>query len=166
MAQTAVMTLTEFLVARIAEDEAVARAASDGPWTYAPGGDSDDGVVERAEPHPASVGHGSFNESRFVAMTSYDTLSGTTHNSDSDGAHIARHDPARVLAECKAKQRIVELHAIRIEREWVNPVDGPAYEVNEHYCEVCDWVPDACDTVKALAAIYADHPDYDEAWRL
>jgi hypothetical protein len=37
------------------------------------------------------------------------------------GDHITRHDPARVLAECEAKRRIVELafsHAAKIDGEW------------------------------------------------
>lgn len=54
--------------------------------------------------------------------------------------HIARHDPARVLAECEAKRRIVE---------WASDGEGEFH-----------W-----STVLApLAAVYADHPDYREEW--
>ncbi len=57
-----------------------------------------------------------------------------------DIPHIARHGPARVLAECEAK---------RVAVDWYlnddDTVMGP--------------------TVRALAAVYADHPDFQEAWR-
>ena len=53
--------------------------------------------------------------------------------------------PARVLAECEAKRRIVEREPL-----WNDPP-----EVRELYD----------DTLRDLAAIYADHPDYDEEWR-
>ena len=63
-----------------------------------------------------------------------------------DGDHIARWDPARVLAECEAKRRIIELCG--------------------------GWVPDrdvsplAADYILGLLAVpYAGHPDYDEEWR-
>lgn len=65
-------------------------------------------------------------------------------------------DPARVLAECEAKRRIVALH------------DGA------HECSVyvrgevdnCAWVErgDSCSTLRLLALPYADHPDYDPSW--
>lgn len=58
--------------------------------------------------------------------------------------------PARVFAECEAKRRIVQLHG----NDW-NP---------RGKCATCDEVG-PCDTLRALALPYADHPDYDEAWR-
>ena len=69
-------------------------------------------------------------------------------------------DHARVLAECAAKRRIVELH-----------------EPNGETCSVCalqdgskygdgwgaeDW---PCTTLRALALPYADHPEFREEWR-
>jgi hypothetical protein len=73
---------------------------------------------------------------------------------------------AHVLAECEAKRRIVELHEVSVADVWVNPPDGLAYQEPERTCAICGWVPDACDTVKALALPYADHADYREEWRL
>lgn len=53
------------------------------------------------------------------------------------GKHVARHDPARVLAECRAKRRLVEeLGAFR---------RGAA--------------------LRLLAMPYADHPDYRQEWK-
>ena len=105
------MTLTDFLLARIAEDEAAARAATPGPWSFE--WDQYDHTVLAAEPHPQSV-HvtetGYDLSSRWVAETSYDDQSSTTYNSVADGHHIARHNPARVLRECEAKRQILERH--------------------------------------------------------
>lgn len=68
--------------------------------------------------------------------------------------HIARYDPARVLADCAAKRAIVELHRPSDERNrWCD------------YCKGTDHAEYPCETSRILAAVYADHPAYDEAWR-
>jgi hypothetical protein len=64
-------------------------------------------------------------------------------------AHIARHDPARVLREVEAKRAILDEHA-------QIPGDG----VNFTFAEQNR----AEDILLALAAVYSDHPDYDSAW--
>ena len=82
------MTLTEFVLARIAEDEAAAREAMGSgsgqwaswnrSWDTSPTRDlAADGV--RIAALPVSIDE-----------------------------HVCRHDPTRVLAECEAKRRIVE----------------------------------------------------------
>ena len=89
------MTITEFLLARIAEDEVVAKRAAGstahrpGEWSWTGGGD-----VVGAVGRPVVYEDGPW--------TSVVECDGAT------GVHIARHDPARVLAECEAKRRIVE----------------------------------------------------------
>lgn len=113
------MTLTEFLLARIAEDEAVARAYEDGdnwPNPYIGDGDS------------------------------------------SDLAWVDRFTAGRVRAECEAKRRIVELHE--------GAHECSTYDT-EGEIDNCTWVlaTDMCSTLRLLALPYADHPDYDEAWR-
>jgi hypothetical protein len=59
--------------------------------------------------------------------------------------------PARVLAECEAKRQLIDEitgDAHRIHGEWgVGPMD---YDPSG----LC-----------IMAAVYADHPDFDEAWR-
>jgi hypothetical protein len=73
-------------------------------------------------------------------------------------------DPARLLREVEAKRKILTEHKLRTEYEVTRP-DNP-YDV---FCEVCGWAADvkgsACPTLRALAAIYEDHPDYDPAWK-
>lgn len=98
------MELTEFLLARIAEDEAVARRAAD--------------EFDINDPFPA--------------------------------AHVT-YAPARVLAECEAKRRIVEIMLDQIDLgrragRWLN------------------WEDMAMQTLRALALPYRDHPDFDRAW--
>jgi hypothetical protein len=71
-------------------------------------------------------------------------------------AHIARHDPARVLREVAAGRRILGRH---------KPVDY-------HGISVCQWdtcsegeQPWPCPDILDSIAVWSDHPDYQEAWK-
>jgi len=88
------MTLTEFLLARIAEDEAVARAASQ---------TARDGSM--AQWRDECRDGGNPGQSRVWNGVGQAVVSHAYHD---QGPHIARFDPVRVLAECEAKRRIVE----------------------------------------------------------
>ena len=67
--------------------------------------------------------------------------------------------PARVLAECAAKRRIIDEHH-KVE-EYADPIT---------FCSACgghpshgsDW---PCYTLRLLALPYADRPGYREEWR-
>lgn len=78
------MTLTDFLLARIAEDVADAETACGSEWL----------------PNVPLRGHVSSATGTEVAACS-----------DFVTAHIARQDPGRVLAECEAKLRIADQHS-------------------------------------------------------
>lgn len=71
------------------------------------------------------------------------------------------HQRSRVLADCKAKRRIVELAEeasgldMQVDSEFRV---GPRDKASEPY--VGDVI------LRALAQPYADHPDYDPAWHL
>lgn len=127
------VTIAEFLLARIAEDEEAATAATGKTWRV------DD------ETYPMAIQ---------VADSHRDVVSGgrwggegNVFEDGADAHHIARHDPARVLAECEAKRRIVERHlANRLASDEV-----------EFETEL---------VLRALASVYADHPDFREEWRL
>jgi hypothetical protein len=80
------MTLTEFLLARIAEDEALAEVATPGQW------ERDSGWSITAPAPEGWSGH-------LVVVE-------TKQRNDSE--FIARHGPTRVLAECEAKRRLIE----------------------------------------------------------
>ena len=145
------MTLTEFLLARLAEDEAAAKAASaiskwdaeardhvkvpaaPAIWVTADGYGS--GAVERTNGDPHDVGIVVYDEGC---------------PNDAEATHIARHDPARVLADVESKRRIVEMFSGNLHERWD---DG--FEAEKIGREV----------LRALAAVYADHPDYQEAWK-
>ena len=134
--------LTDFLLARIAEDETVARAATPGPWVvrslgYVAGGGATS--LFGTDVHDAPADH------------------------EPDAEHIARHDPARVLAECEAKRRIVE-HADAFADCEVHP--GRKSETDCDEC-IAAWRINMNDEwyLRFLALPYADHPDYREEWK-
>ncbi len=124
--------MAAWLMERIAEDEAVAReAASDrpGPWVQgdhdAPGWDRD--LV--------------YYHSDWSGWTQFDY--------ESMAAHIARHDPARAIAECEAKRRVVE------RCQW--------WTTSPFYVE---WgILDLAEEVlQHLVRVYADRPDFPLEW--
>jgi hypothetical protein len=70
--------------------------------------------------------------------------------------HIARHDPARVLAEVDAKRRIIEQHHC-------SGVTCPRCSLGTEDGEVV-FERDPCGTLRLLALPYAGHPDYRGEW--
>lgn len=109
------MTITEFILARVAEDEARAR-----------------------NPDVAYQPH--------LGACSYDLIE---FGNDECVCQL----PARVLAECEAKRRMVEWAAPVLEN-WPNAPKGWRY--------ISD---DGMDVLKILASPYSDHLDYRQEWR-
>jgi predicted Zn-ribbon and HTH transcriptional regulator len=70
------------------------------------------------------------------------------------------YDPLRVLAECAAKRRIVEIH--RAEEGMQPPI---CRECSYDGDDETRWVDMPCPTLKALALTYSDHAGYREEWR-
>jgi hypothetical protein len=144
LTREATMSITEFLLARIAEDEAAARQAS---WSWSRPDRPDDPDPDHWETPPGTPTEIA-GPMRNVAGADTATIA----------THIARHDPARVLAECAAKRAIVEWHC-------TSETDlGPAYPDHQPWCEACEGALFPCVTVRHLAAIYREHPDYDPSW--
>jgi DNA-binding transcriptional LysR family regulator len=115
-----VSDLTDFLLARIAEDEAVARAVPSGQYRVS-----------------ANPGVGQLAVDRATDQ-------------------FARWNPARVLAECQAKRRVVE--------EWRDGIAEFARDVVDG--RHADWRSDGYErAIYWLATAYADHPDYRDEWR-
>lgn len=152
-------TLVEFLTARLDEDERAAHAAAPGPWTY--------GDIE-------SVAGGTlYDQTVAIASVQWDNARPDPRiqrfrpeaQADATGEHIARHDPARVLAEVAAKRAIVELHGLHPNCH--ADIDGPDYLI----CAIChdyrrhDAARWPCATLRALALPHADHPEYREEWK-
>jgi len=123
------MNITEFLEARITEDEA---------------------ALERTGPFPHS-----------------------THSADVVGTYrpdcpdcLGVPSRARVLAECAAKRAILQLHE-QYEVFDLNP-DGYCRECTDSgwdgFLDGASAVDFPCPTVKAIATVYAGHPDYEPTW--
>lgn len=159
------MTLVEFIRARLAEDEQWAREASrrhfegqsapDGVhWQWECG--NNDQVLEvnpmLGEFLECSEGCASAQlRSIEVWPSSVGSLpqmpmSGAEEVDASVAGHIVRHDPARVLAEIAAKERILEECTYTLDNE-------------EHGYVLAGQV------LQLLAMPYVAHPDYQKVWR-
>jgi hypothetical protein len=129
--------LVTWLREQIDEDEQVARRA------------------DHADPAPwCTEGHE--RDARVLTYTG-----GVFHGSSGDmrlavAEHIARHDPARVLREVKAKRRILDGIASRLDED-----------EDDHRWEGADAETDgmASTVLRLLALPYADRPGYRDEWR-
>ena len=70
--------------------------------------------------------------------------------------HIARHDPARVLADIAAKRAIVAEYRSHLEHREKYGDKETDYSWGAR--TKLEWI------CRVLAAPYAEHPDYDPAW--
>jgi hypothetical protein len=135
--------LVQFLRDRLNEDEALALEAPQGPWH----------IGNAVDPTQLCHVH-TFPGARVVA----DGLNWLV------AEHIARHDPARVLAEVEAKRQLLDEH------KPARPEYLPRRELGCMTCSTAQaWDAKAnaanCLTLRLLALPYADHPDYREDWR-
>jgi hypothetical protein len=142
---TSTLTVTEFVTARIAEDEQRAKMALLVLESVDGGGShwraNDNGNVWEVGTNDC------------IAVAPFGASLGAV------GMHIALHDPARVLAQCAAMRKIVEAHPLET-------------RVRAEGCMTCNWDRDylwdqtgPCDTLRALASIWSDDPDWREEWR-
>jgi len=128
--------IVEFLRQRLTTDEADALAASPGPWTM--GGEGEVLAVDG------------------ITVAEGFALSGRQLRATVD--HIARHDPARVLRDVAAMRAILD--------EIVPLMDGMDDQIDSEFRISSDPpTPYASERLlRILAAIWADHPDFDPAW--
>ena len=142
--------LAAFITARLDEDEAAAKAALRGPW---------------------SIAENEVWGTQIIAIDGSPVMpvyvEGVTSAALSTAVHIARHDPARVLREAAAKRAILALH---------NRTHECSVSSLEHHPEKGEWLyisteyvdedgPEwPCTTLRHLAAIWSDHPDYRAEW--
>lgn len=90
----------------------------------------------------------------------------TGGHQQSNGHHIARHDPRDALAQCEAHTAILDLHVP------ANEEPLPEGYPMRFICNTCGsgevheypvvW---PCDTVRVLALTYQHRPGYREEWR-
>ena len=144
------MTVAEFLTARLDEEEAALRAIQDNsePWRGEWDGDDEANFALRTR-NGWSLARAVTVEAGFPPGVL---------------AHLVRYDPARALREIEAKRRIIARHYMVTD----DCIDGDGIERAAFICHECDnfgksdnW---PCPTVRALAAIWSDHPDYDQSW--
>ena len=145
--------LAAFLTARLDEDEAVAKAATEGPWAWAATGEKDNSWAV------ALVGDADEEEKMLSGRIEagdgiiIDPVCEGINGNLPDAAHIARHDPARALRRVDADRKILAEHQA-VTR--LADLTGQELGFLGWYRE---WV------LKNLAAVWSDHPDYDPAWR-
>jgi hypothetical protein len=90
-------------------------------------------------------------------------LPGSAPPHDRAAEHVSRHDPARVLAECTARRRLVlACRDIRPDLRFLGTrpqglADFPMSPSDQHQL--------AAVTLALLALPYAGHSDYREEWR-
>lgn len=136
--------LPAFLLARLAEDEAVARAiGNEEPLAWS--AVRADSLVIDAE-----------NPKRWIARAE------DRGHGDDLAAHIARHDPARVLADVESKRRVVEDYL-----DAQHTIGG--LEEEGDYEAALGHVDEArvlLAVLHRLAQPYASHESFDPSWRL
>lgn len=126
----------QFLRARLDEDERVARDCSGENWWG----------------HPQN----------WVSCPPLNRVALVAH--DGDRTHIARNDPARVLAEVTWRRIIVGNYAALLKTfggvDWAKGKNDPVMSGTLAAMETLHSV------LRAMATVYADHPDYREEWKL
>ncbi|WP_067891250.1 DUF6221 family protein [Nocardia vaccinii] len=159
------MTIEEFIEARLAEDEQIARSAIDPErpgmhWCWEDGERDplQPGVeVEGLDTHPISLRTVEEYPTRSVGPLPAFILAQVEARQQGGLWHIARHDPARVLRQCAAMRKVFEEEHFPDARSCYTCheiADGP----------YTNRVPWPCPTVRAIAVIWSDHPDYQEEW--
>lgn len=149
-----VLTIADFLLARVEEIDQQAQKATQGRWKMW-------AMEVRADPHGTS----NLDTSLPVARTSHEAGLRTFN-----AQHIAYWDPQRVLAWCDAVRKIVELH-----KPDQNPNDQ--WYGDDARCRECGgytlvaghgerahramW---PCPTISLFAAMFSDHPEYRSEW--
>lgn len=140
--------IVEFLTARLDEDEQLAKAAA---------------VKAAGSPvygSPDSTGKWRATNDGVFADTEYTNspfvVDGYGFLADEIGAHIARHDPAHVLTEVTAKRLLLVMYERCVrDVDARPPVFGSASQMQILW-----------HLVRAAAAVYDQHPDFNPAWRV
>lgn len=142
--------IVAFLRARLDEDEQVALAANRSPWRRLNASHLDPNTVF-GDGSPAGM-----DKLRHVCSVEM------AWERDANAAHIIRNQPARVLREVAAKRAIVDECAAET-GHWLDPSTVLTRRVpnDDHYSHV-----EMCrSTLRNLAAIWSDRPDYRDEWR-
>lgn len=156
--------LAAFLLARVAEDEQVARDAlavsGAGDWELDSLGRIYSPSLDRIH-HSTSPALSDFTVHAMVSEPP-DECYHEVFSNEHAATHCIRWDPARVLAECEAKRRTVEWCV-----EVIGDRDLTSYGrfgcLREERWALA--VTLAMETMRWFAVPHADHPDYRAEWR-
>ena len=148
------MNITDFLLARISEEERLAQDAID-----------DDSGQD-----------GGFEDS-FDSLTGSGPLGHVPAFGDAAARLVVWNTPRRMLAECAAKRAIVKQHEdwpVLVEREPTITSDFQsmtfrmshemAWLTEREYINRFGIEPPTAPMIRTLASVYKDHPDYDPEW--
>jgi uncharacterized protein DUF6221 len=137
----AVDEMVTFIRARLDEIEHDAHACSDAPWELLP------------EARQVNISSAAIREEKwkYGQMTYYVASFEHVENA----RHVVRHDPARVLADVAMRRTMVSNLRTAIDHAW---------QFGEEAREVVAQL--AVMMLQRLAALDADHPDYDPGWAL
>jgi hypothetical protein len=142
--------LVAFLHVALDEEALAACAATAGPWWHNPGKQwLTPGFFERLDLSNGEeyVGYGESPFSGCIAATG----PADHKQSMADAAHIARWDPARVLAEIDTKRRVIDECAADLEQRGSGALQGQVDRTT--------WT-----VLTLLAAPYADRPGWRSEW--
>lgn len=140
------MTATEFLLAMIEEDECNARACAEvfpAPWEM-----TDRGYEARVVADAPN----------FMTVTQIDQDQANADWPSEHLEHVARHDPARVLADCAARREVIE-HAWAV----AEVLDGE-FGLGRSRAQMEVDGEEEPRIIRLLTAAYADHPAHRAEW--
>lgn len=164
--------MVAWLLERIAEDERIARRASgkepgSGPaegehwhWVHTEEGSLVDQTVDLADDDDAPLRTDLRSVERYPTTTvgplPHFAVAYAEAVEHRVAIHVAAWDPARVLAECESKRRLIA--SVRLALQF-HPAATP-YCPNDERCACRE-----CLTIRSLSLPYVDHPDFPEEWR-
>ena len=153
------MDITEFLTARLNEEQQFAEAASRGPWQACRNKDLP--LVH------ADVWGWTEHEQDYGEPLAMDVPRDTA-------VFIAHHDPARALDDVTVKRYLLNEYKLAADFD-VDAAAESALNADDEEAQLLQLAEVAAKeagknvmlgVVKALASAYALHPDYDPAWSL
>lgn len=133
--------LVTFLNARLDEDEAAARAATEGPWK-----------VEVFNRHTGKQEWVVIGRTGSQAVTTGEVGVGWMAGLPHDGTHIARHDPGRALREVEADRELLARYEIARKALPGRYKDGFLGALEQ--------------VLEIRTHRFSDHPDFRPEWSL
>lgn len=123
-------------------------------------------------------------EEFLLARIADDEASAAEYQGETEPGDLDHWTPERIRADCRAKRRIVELHGawpVLVEKpaefESVRPEPDQDHSMILRMTQQLGWFtqeqyrrkfgsePPTAPILRELAAIWSEHPDYDESWK-